>query len=177
MKFKLPKIVDAGDCHEFDNHQESFKELNTAIKCDEIGVIYNAPYPAGPKVDLSVVSVYAYVGLIYVEGEYPTKEELKKIVEERYGDVKNIQISIEGYECQPIKAGDKVRALVELKSDDAENGIDDGCEVVPAGSEGIVRGRSEDFASGEAKGDEDCYYVHFGSQSYDCKVDELEVVK
>ena len=51
--------------------------------------------------------------------------------------------------------GKKVKTNVLIQSDDRANGIDDGSEVIPAGSIGVVYAKASDFLSKDDSEDKD----------------------
>lgn len=62
----VPKLIYAGDYHEFSYLENLFQTLNPDIKCSEVGFAY---------------SHKEYVGVVYV-GSYPEDNDLKLLLDE-----------------------------------------------------------------------------------------------
>lgn len=76
-----------------------------------------------------------------------------------------------------MKTGDRVRALVELQSDDRAVGIDDGTPIVSVGAEGVIIGKSSEFLEeGQSLKQDDCWVVDWGEVKFDTAPEEMELV-
>ncbi len=76
-----------------------------------------------------------------------------------------------------IQNGDKVKAMIDLKSDDRELGMEDGTPIILAGAIGTVLGRSEEFLEeDEILKEMNCWVVDWGIVNFDTSESEMEKV-
>jgi hypothetical protein len=73
-----------------------------------------------------------------------------------------------------ISAGQSVVALVDLISDDRAAGVDDGSPIIPAGTKGVVMGRSEHLCPPDCTAkSSDCWVVDWGGTKFDTHENEM----
>lgn len=70
----------------------------------------------------------------------------------------------------------RVKALVEIQSDDRAAGMDDGTPILPAGTEGTIIGKSEEFTPENLLKVDDCWLVDFDGHEFDVSETEMELV-